>query len=69
MTLLQDRRLHRTPDRLTDRTSHQPLEVAQATTSRAARSVAYAELMGRHPELRDLGAPATVVTDAILWSV
>jgi hypothetical protein len=57
MTLLQDR-----PVDL-------PIEVAQAATSRAARSVAYAELMGRHPELRDLGTPATVVTDAILWSV
>ncbi len=53
MTLLQER----------------PTEVAHAATSRAARSVAYAELMGRHPELRDLGAPGAVVTDAILWSV
>jgi hypothetical protein len=53
MTLLQER----------------PTEVAQTVTSRATRTVAYAELMGRHPELRDLGAPATVVTDAILWSV
>jgi hypothetical protein len=46
-----------------------PIEVAQSATSRAMRSVAFADLMGRHPELRDLGVPATIVTDAILWSV
>jgi len=46
-----------------------PVEVAQSATSRGSRTIAFAELMGRHPELRDLGAPATVVTDAILWSV
>jgi hypothetical protein len=45
------------------------VDVAQTATSRRARTLAYTELMGRHPELRDLGTPATVVTDALLWAV
>ena len=46
-----------------------PPPVPLPATSRSARSVAFAELFLRHPELRELGTPAAAVTDALLWSV
>lgn len=44
-------------------------QVAPVATSRAARSIALVELMGRRPELRDLGTATTIATDALLWAV